>query len=365
MSVKVRVNRGRVYLDIYEHGSRHWEALDIWLTGDANHDKEALVLAEIARGKRIEQLHEQTNGLIDRIAAEMPLVQYAEEVIEQKHEQKKNPLPKSMKYLRSFAKNIRLKEITPSFVERYREYLLEQPALSRATAQKYLEALKTVLRRAVMERILPNDPSVSVKNIRVPQPVTYALTVPEIEQLARTTLGGKLGAEVRRMFLFGVYTGLRISDIRSLRWGQLQRDPLSITVKQQKTAEAVTIPLHEIAFSIIDDGNLHRKDEFCFPLAATTKTSLNQYLVLWGKKAGIEKPLGFHVARRTFGTLVLQGGSDLATVSKLLGHTNLRHTARYLKTDSERAQAAIAGLPLIDLQPEKAEIIPIRQPKQA
>jgi integrase len=361
MSVKVRVNKGRIYLDIYERGSRHWEALDLWLTGDANHDKEARILAEIARGKRIEQLYEQANGLPDKIAAEMPLVQYAEKVIAQKHEHVKNPLPKSMKYLRPFARNIRLKEITPSFLERYKQYLKDQPVLSAATAAKYFEALKSLLRHAVMERILASDPGASVKNIRSPEPITYSLTVAELEKLARTPLGGKLGGEVKRMFFFGVYTGLRVSDIRSLRWGQIQRDPLSITVKQQKTSEPVTLPLHELAFGIIDDGGLHKADEPVFPLAAATKTSLNQYLVMWAKAASLDKPLGFHVARRTFGTLILQGGSDLATVSKLLGHTNLRHTARYLKTDTERAQAAIASLPAIDISPKQATIVPFKK----
>jgi integrase len=200
-----------------------------------------------------------------------------------------------------------------------------------------------------------------ISNIRVPAPITYALTVGELDRLAKTPLGGKLGGEVRAMFFFGVYTGLRVSTLRALQWKHIKRDPLSLTVKQQKTSEPVTIPLHELAFGIIDDKKIHNGEEYVFPLAARTKTSLNQYLVTWGKVAGIQKPLGFHVARRTFGTLVLQGGSDLATVSKLLGHTNLRHTARYLKTDLERQQAAIAGLPTIDLEPKQAEIVQIRK----
>jgi integrase len=362
MGVKIRERRGRIFLDIYDHGVRHWEALDLWLTGDANHDKEVRMLAEIARGKRIEQLHEQANGLIDRIAAEMPLVEYAEKTIETKHENKKNPLPKSMKYLRQFASEatagtIRLKQITPALVERYKQFLKNQPALSAATQQKYFEAFRSLMRRAVVERLIPSDPCVSVKNIRVPEPLTYSLTVSELEKLAKTPLGGTLGGEVRKMFFFGVYTGLRVSDIRALQWKQIQRDPLSITVKQQKTSEPVQMPLHEIAFNIIDDGALHLGDEYVFPHAATTKTSLNQYLVMWAKAAGIEKPLGFHTARRSFGTLILQGGSDLATVSKLLGHTNLRHTARYLKTDTERQQAAIASLPVIDVEPKQADIV--------
>jgi len=363
MSVKVRYNKGHVFLDIYVNGTRHWEKLDLRLTGDPIADKEVKAIAEAAAQKRGLQLFEHGNDFLDRTAAEMPLVQYAEKTIAAKNEGKKNPLPKSMKYLRQFAGGTALKEISPSFVEKYKEFLLNQPTLGKNTCQKYLEGCKSLLRRAVMERILPADPSVSVRNIRVPQPITYSLTISEIEKLVQTPLGGKLGAEVRRMFLFGLYTGLRVSDLRTLQWKQIQRDPLALTVKQQKTQEPVTLPLHEAAFAIIDDGRLHNGDEFIFPRAAATKTSLNQYLVLWARKAGLEKPLGFHVARRTFGTLILQSGSDLVTASRLLGHTSLRHTQRYLKTDSERVRAAIASLPTIDMAPRQAEIIPMRKAK--
>lgn len=361
MSVKVRFKNGRAYLDIYVNGTRHWEKLDIYLTGNPKIDKEVKAIAEAAAQKRALQIFEHGNDFLDQTAANMPVIQYAEQVIKTKQDGNKNPLPKSMKYLKQFAGEIALKQVTPSFVERYKEFLLIQPNLGKNTAQKYLEAMKSLLRRAVMERILPNDPSASVRNIRVPQPVTYSLTVAEIERLAQTPIGGELGGEVRKMFFFGLYSGLRISDLRQLRWKQIQRDPLSLTVRQQKTGEPVAMPLHEAAFAIINDKRLHNGDEYVFPHAARTKTNLNQYLISWSGKAGVEKPLGFHVARRTFGTLILQGGSDLVTVAKLLGHTNLRHTARYLKTDSERVRAAVESLPTIDIQLQKADVLQIRK----
>ena len=96
-----------------------------------------------------------------------------------------------------------------------------------------------------------------------------------------------------------------------------------------------------------------------FPALSQSRTNLNQYLIAWAKKAGIEKPLGFHVARRTFGTFALQYGGDLATVSKLLGHTSLKHTQRYLKTDSEQARRVIANLPEIDMT--GAKVIPMQK----
>jgi integrase len=244
-------------------------------------------------------------------------------------------------------------------VEAYKDFLLHQPKIGRNTAQKYFDALKSLLRRAVTERLLLNNPAAYIKNIKVPDPQTYHLTLDELGILAKTPLGGELGAEVKKAFLFACYTGLRISDLRSLSWGDIQRDPLAISIIQQKTKERVLIPIAPIAWKIIDDRRLHKANEKVFPALSQSRTNLNQYLVAWAKKAGLEKPLGFHVARRTFGTFALQYGGDLATVSRLLGHTSLKHTQRYLKTDSEQARRVIEKLPAIEV--EGAKIIPIRK----
>lgn len=359
MSVKVRIKKNRFYLDIYWNGMRKWEALGLWLTGNKPDDMQSKRLAEIAALQRQQQLMAGEHGLRDDIASKQAVVQYAEKIIAQKQESPKNPLPKSMKYLRAYASNISIGAITAGWVEGYRDFLLQQPKIGRNTAQKYFDSLKSLLRRAVREQVLAKNPADVVHNIRVPEPVTYHLTLDELEQLAKTPLGGRLGAEVKKAFLFDCYTGLRISDLRHLTWGNIERDPLFIRMTQQKTKERVSIPLAPIAWQIINDGVLHRANEKVFPALSQSHTNLNQYLITWAKKAGLEKPLGFHTARRSFGTFAMQHGGDLATISMLLGHTSLRHTARYLKTDSEHAQKVIDALPQIDLS--KATIIPLRK----
>ena len=359
MSVKVRINKGHVFLDVYVNGTRRWENLNIEWPADKAMQKEVLRLAETIRARREQQILEGEYSLRDEIGGKQTVVQYAERIIEQRQENPKNPLPKAMRYLRVYAGNTTIGAITPAWVEGFKDFLLRQPRIGRSTAQKYLDALKSLLRRAVMERLLLNNPAAYIKNIKVPDPQTYHLTLDELEILAKTPLGGELGAEVKKAFLFACYTGLRISDLRSLSWGDVQRDPLAISVIQQKTKERVSIPLAPIAWKIIDDRRLHKAGEKMFPALSQSRTNLNQYLVTWAKKAGLEKPLGFHVARRTFGTFALQYGGDLATVSRLLGHTSLKHTQRYLKTDSEQARRVIANLPAIDM--EGATIIPMRK----
>ncbi|HQJ23093.1 MAG TPA: DUF3631 domain-containing protein [Rectinema sp.] len=310
MSVKVRVSKGHVFLDIYVNGTRRWESLGIEWPADKKLQKEVLRLAETICARREQQILEGEYSLRDDVGGKQTVIQYAEKLIKQKQEGPKNPLPKSMKYLRTYAGTTTIGAITSAWVEGYKDFLLNQPAIGNNTAQKYFDALKSLLRRAVMERLLVRNPAEYIKNIKVPDPQTYHLTLDELGILAKTPLGGELGAEVKKSFLFACYTGLRISDLRGLSWGDIERDPLAISIIQQKTKERVSIPLAPIAWKIIDDGRLHKANEKVFPALSQSRTNLNQYLIAWAKKAGIEKPLGFHVARRTFGTFALQYGGD-------------------------------------------------------
>ncbi len=356
MSVKIRVSHGWLYLDIYWKGSRKWENLHMHLPTDRKEAREAMRLAEIIKAERERQLVVGEYGLKDEIAEKTELVLYAQKLADE--QAPKNPLPKSQKYLQKYGDNITLGAIDAQWVEGYRKFLLDQPTLSPATAAKYLAALRGVLHRALRDRLIIRDPTLGSHGISVPEPETVHLTLEEVERLAATALGGEIGAEVKRAFLFGCFSGLRVSDLKSLRWGQIERDPPSIHKRQQKTQALVRIPLHKSAWVIIDDKKIHKADELVFPVLSRNKTNTNQYLTHWAEQAGLEKRLGWHVARRTFGTLALQAGGDLKTVSSLLGHKKITHTARYLKTDSATQRATVEAIP--ELVKQKAEIIPLK-----
>jgi integrase len=357
MGVKIRVSRGKLFLDIYWQGVRKWENLHLSLPADKQTAKETMRLADIIRAKREQQLVAGEFGLQDIIAGKQGLVEYATKLASTQN--KKNPLPKSVRYLKQYAGTVTLGGVTATWLDGYRSFLLKQDALGGATASKYLSVLKGVIHQAIRDRLIIRDPCESVKGIKVPEAMTQHLTFSEIERLAKTPIGGDLGAEVKKAFLFACFTGLRVSDLRGLKWGNIERDPMALRMVQQKTKTIVKIPMAVTAWAIIDDKKIHHADEKVFP-KLTTGTNTNVYLIAWAERARIEKQLGWHVARRSFGTLALQNGSDLATVSRLLGHTSLKHTQKYLKTDTGTMQRAIDSLPEIDLQ-KRDEIIPIRK----
>lgn len=352
MGVKIREQRSRLYLDIYWQKHRHWESLGLTLGSDPRANKETWRLAEIIRQKRELQLVSGEHGLIDPIEGKRSLIEYAESLAEKTDS--KNPLPKSLRYLGRYAGTIQIEAIKEQWVEGYRDFLLEQKGIGKSTASKYFSALAMILRRATRDRILPRNPAESVKGITAPESVKVYLTPSELMRLAEERLGGELGAEVKRAFLFAALTGFRISDIRSLSWGDVTRDPWQIMKRQAKTGRVVAVPLNEAAVRLIKEDVIHGREDLVFPRLTESKANTNQYLVAWARAAHVDKQLGWHTARRTFATLILSGGADIATVSRLLGHTKVATTMIYAKSTDEAKRAAVAALPDISLKQEKA-----------
>jgi len=359
MGVKIREKRGRLYLDIYVNGIRRWEALKLTVPSDPRLRKEVERLAETIRIKREMQLASAEYDIHDLIAAKQDLISYANKLAE--GQPPKNPLPKSLKYLRKYAGNIAISAISERWVKGYRAFLLGQATIGSNSAGRYMAALKHILNQAVRERMLPRSPADNVEAIPETEPETEYLQHEEMERLASTPLESTpLRLEVRKAFLLSLNTGLRISDLQSLRWGSIERDPLLIRKQQTKTRKGIVIPITAKTFKIVDDGKIHNRDELVFPELASTKQNTNRLLREWGERAGILKRLTWHVARRSFGTAALRAGGDLATVSRLLGHTSLQHTQRYLKVDLSSMQRVIDAMPEINSQ-KGAEIIQMRK----
>ena len=104
-----------------------------------------------------------------------------------------------------------------------------------------------------------------------------------------------------------------------------------------------------MAWGIIDDKQLHHHKEPVFSSLAKTKTNTNEYLKRWAEKAKIEKNIGWHTARHTFAVLSLESGAEIYTVSKLLGHKNVKTTQVYAKATDKMKREAVNALPEIKI----------------
>ena len=138
--------------------------------------------------------------------------------------------------------------------------------------------------------------------------------------------------DVKRAFLFSCFTGLRLSDVRSLTWGKIIKAPdghtLYIRVRMQKTQKLLNVPLSKEALDCLylkDDA-----DEPIFTLPAGA-SNIERNLMKWMQNAKITKHITYHCSRHSFATMMLTLGADIYTTSKLLGHANVNTTSIYAK----------------------------------
>ncbi len=163
------------------------------------------------------------------------------------------------------------------------------------------------------------------------------LTIEELKRMIDTTCRS---AVVKQVFLFTCFTGLRLSDVRGLRWCNLSQQDGSYTlgIKMYKTEKLVYIPLSKQAMKWMPERDEKSGDDYVFE---SVPKDYNKHIAAWAKAAGITKHITHHCGRHTFATMLLTLGVDIYTVSKLLGHASLRHTQRYAKIVDRQKDDAV------------------------
>jgi integrase len=348
MSVKVREKRGRLYLDVYQSGKRTWEALNLSLTPDKARNKEIRRLAEICRSKRETQLLTGAWNINNPVSGKMPLVAFLEDY--SKNYKKPSIVMTCVNHIKEFhGGGIILAHITSKWVEDFQNYMLKKEGISQSTAGYYSRILRSALSKAVKNNMIMKNPSDGIKHISIPETELIYLNSEELKRLAAAAVGDPYGLEVRRAFLFACHTGLRIVDLESITWRRIETNPMQIIKIQVKTKPPVYIPLSKSVRKLIIDGREHQPDELVFNLGTHNRRTSYTYLQKWGREAKITKPMGWHTARRTFATLALENGADIYTVSKLLGHTSIRHVVKYVKATDKLRREAVEALPEIEV----------------
>jgi len=349
MGVKIREKRGKLYLDIYTNGCRNWEALHLTLTDDKAWNKDAMRLAEICRAKRELQVVSGEWGIMDPASDKKTLYVFAKEMADSgKYAVRVSSV---LQYLEKYqgGKTVHISRINKKWLENFQDFLLKH--LSRNTARNYILAILQILNKAVQDNIIMRNPGREVEIIKKEESERVFLNIEEMQKLANIEAKTDLEKDVKRAFIFACYTGLRVSDLITITWGNIERSPPQIVKSQKKTGVRVYIPLHKIASTVIDDNVQHEQSELIFPWLNIIKNNRNLYLTKWADRANIGKAIGWHTARHTFAVKSLESGADIYTVSKLLGHTDLTTTQVYAKATDKMKREAVNALPEIFVGP--------------
>ena len=323
--------------------------MGLTLPVDKMQRSEIMRLADICRSKREAQILTGEWGLVDPKGGKQPLIEYMAGIAANRGQN--DFTHKALKYIKLFpGGNVSIRNVTEKWLEDFQEYLLKETNLSKKSIRHYSGAVRQSLRKAARDLIIPRNPALNVRGVSVPESEKIYLTASEIQALANVSIPGTLSVEVKKAFIFSCYCGLRISDLKTLVWGDIQRDPPQINKTQEKTKNKAFVPLHVVAWGIIDDKRLHGYKDPVFPVLASSKANTNEYLKRWAKKAGIEKNISWHTARHSFAVLSLESGAEIYTLSKLLGHTDVKTTQVYAKATDKMKRKAVNALPGIDLE---------------
>lgn len=224
----------------------------------------------------------------------------------------------------------------------------EAKPLRKSTARLYWNTFVCALNRAVRDGRMIYNPTTKIdksdkKPIKPEESNRGFLTVDEVKQLIDTPFKNNRGNDsVKRAFLFGCFCGLRFSDIKQLRWGNIVQngDKYFANITMKKTTSSIMVPLNKNAVSWLPERGKAKAGDLVFA-DLPVQTTLSKTLKKWVKDAGITKNVSFHVSRHTFATLDLESGASITEVSSLLGHKNLSTTMIYAKVvDKKREEAA-------------------------
>ncbi|GHU98846.1 tyrosine recombinase [Bacteroidia bacterium] len=240
-------------------------------------------------------------------------------------------------------------KIDNRLAEDFRMFILSAPCggnksgtVSRNTAATYFSIFKAGLKQAFVDGYLTVDLSAKIKGIQEQETRREFLTVEELNTLAATPCEQDT---MKRAALFSALTGLRHCDIQKMQWKEIQidGDQARLNFTQQKTKGVEYMPISAQALQLC--GEPRKPDQLVFE-DLPDPSWISKPLERWIKMAGITKRITFHCFRHTFATLQLSNGTDIYTVSKMLGHTNVKTTQIYAKVVDEKKNKASQAIKL-------------------
>jgi site-specific recombinase XerD len=231
--------------------------------------------------------------------------------------------------------DINIDNIDHAFITEYEFYLRSVRKCNNNTAVKYVKNFHKVINICLANGWLIKDPFANYKS-KIKEVIREYLSTEEIETMMNKKFVSNRLEIVRDIFVFSCFTGLAYIDVKQLTPNHISfgiDGDKWIFKNRQKTDTASKIPLLPIALSIVNKYASHPiclNEDRLLPILSNQK--MNAYLKEIADVCGINKELTFHIARHTFATTVtLSNGVPIETVSKMLGHTNLKTTQHYAK----------------------------------
>lgn len=358
-----------LYLDVYQNGKRSYEFLRLYLVPEVDETSAAqneniIKVANAIKAKRVIEIANGRAGLSkDATCGKMLLLDWLEQYKNGRLSEKSVSNVEMVKRhiaVYNNGKAIMMQDVDEDYCKGFINYLaneacglyygkdgkeIEGKKICKNTATSYFANFTSALNEAVRKKIISINPSKLLskedkKPIKAPKPQRGYLTFAEIKAIITADCQNK---QIKQAFLFAVFCGLRISDIRALKWGDLSKDgeQWRASILMQKTQERLELPLSDEAVRWLPERGGASADAHIFNGLPITASGINTAVKRLAKRAGINKDICFHVSRHTFATSLLTLGADLYTTSKLLGHSQISTTQIYAEIINQKKVDAV------------------------
>lgn len=284
---------------------------------------------EIYSGFEREQL--RVNGL-----KEKSFIEYFTKLANKRKSSNFDNWISTLNHLKNFTgRDTKFGEVTETFCNEFKEFLVSTPSiksskttLAQNSVFSYYNKFKSALKQAYKDGYLQTDINSKIDRVKPAETRRNFLTIEDLNQLIKAECSLPV---LKQAALFSALTGLRFADIKKLEWKEIEfikGNGYFINFTQQKTKGIEMMPISEQAFALMGQpGEPNNKIFTGLKYSSWVNTQLFKWLV----KAGITKDITFHNFRHTYATLQLSKGTDIYTVSKMLGHRELKTTQIYAK----------------------------------
>ncbi len=337
---------------------RKYESLKLFISTKKNKSiKEKEIDLEIER-KALERLYDRQlailksevdeNSILPVQSHQEFLINYFSKLAEEKRDSKGNyeNWKSSLKHLTNYleSKNmssILVSELTSGIIIDFKKYLSNAKNaygkdLAKNTKSSYFEKFKSTVRKAIESELIPKNILTGVKGLKTENSFKEYLTETEVKSL----IAGECKIPVLKdAFLFSCMSGIRWSDLVKLTWEEVkfESDGIKIVFRQKKTKKEEYHFINSGAAVFLGKKTDEQK---VFP-GLKYSGYFNNKLREWVRSSGItDKHITFHSARHTYCCALLDQGIDIFTVSKMMGHSDIKNTMIYSKIVDKKREAA-------------------------
>lgn len=368
-----RVAKGRVSLFLQYYGGRYidknginiynrkFEYLNLYPlenpsnTEERRKNKEIYELAEKILAIRRSEYYQGKYRIKDNRKGSIQFLDFFDRLKEERYESKGNygNWDAAYKHLKKYCPtHLPLKDINVEFVKGFKKFLdtkaktKSNTLLSQNSKYTYFNKLKAALREAYKEGFIDVDIVKSVKGFEQAESQREYLTHSELQALALAPCKYPV---LKNAFLFSCLTGLRWSDINKLCWQEVRDEDMGsrIIFRQKKTDGLEYLYISDQARQLLGTRSAQKERVF---KGLKYGIGYNMEILRWCMRAGVNKHITFHCARHTNAVLMLENGADIYTVSKRLGHREIRTTEIYTRIIDEKMRQAADLIPEFEME---------------